>query len=162
KSNLYSFLLKFGHQIIDLLGLRHKIRLAHNALQYDFLTFDHQRQNILGMDNSDNLINIVIINRNPGVTFFGHRFDKIFCRIIDFYCHDLCPRHHDILDDTFVEVEYIFDKLMLRSIDSTTFLTLVQKVLQLFGRMGSFMRLWMYTYQAKQEISETIQHPDSR
>src|SRR5690606_26581783 len=143
---LYAFLLELRHQVIDLLRFGNKIRLTDDASQHELFSIGNDGKDILGMDNSDDLVNIVVVYRNTRISFLGNALDEVFTRAIHFYGRDLRTGHHDIFHDTLVEVEYVLDQFMLNHVQRTAFTALVQQVLQFLGGVVDLTNVYLKSH----------------
>ncbi|MNT33761.1 hypothetical protein D3C72_1697030 [compost metagenome] len=61
------------------------------------------------MDNTNDLIDIILINRQTRVPLFRHGFYQLRGISRDLNSHNFGTRYHNILNDTFVKIKYIFD-----------------------------------------------------
>ena len=94
-------------QIIDKHGFRYKERLLQNLTQNDIVkTIDESFiKQSLGMNQTDDIVLIPIIDGNPRKTLFENAFDNFFGVILNVHHKGIRPRHHQFTRHQLIQRE---------------------------------------------------------
>ncbi len=111
-------------QFVHLLGFRHEVSLPQKPpLGCNRISAIHYCQQVLGIEQTDDVINRVLIDRHTGVPSLDELVARIADGGVDLQRQDVHARHHDIFCHGLTEAENGIDHFPL---------TLLKRTLRLF------------------------------
>ncbi len=141
--------------------LRYKIWLPRHRLDVHLgLVGEGSFEYIFGMENTDNIVNTFLIYRNARIAFFYH--DVYYFIGIGIYaeCYQLAARHHDLLGDAVIKLEYIFEQFVFCRLDIATVLTFFKKQADFVFGMGVLLMYQRNTNSFEHKVRKTIEYPN--
>lgn len=85
---------------------RHKERLVEHGANVEILGTDVLAQldhHILDVEHTDDVVDVVVVNRNAVVARFENVIEQRVERLVDVKAHNIAPRHADLARGAVVE-----------------------------------------------------------
>ena len=107
----------FHQKIRGFLGFKSEVRLVHEPGNAEF--FRGREHEILDIENSDNMIPVMTVDRQAGVFFRAVNFPDFFVRIVFVDADHVNTGHHDIAGTGFIQIENVVNHLVLLHLDGS-------------------------------------------
>src|SRR5579883_620164 len=153
-----------AQQVIQTLGLRHKVGRAQQVANgHMVVTLAQLLEHVSGVENTDNVINIVFVDRNARETALQGKVNGLIDVGIAFQRHHIDARDHHLAHRRIGELEDAADHLGLFLFKHALFFTHRDEQAQFFlGHEGAAMLHLPTAHQPDEEIGNRAQRPDNR
>ena len=92
-----------------------------------------ERQQVLGVEDPDDLVDRVLVDRDPAVALLDDDVDRLLHRRVDGEGDHRDPRHHHLVDALVAELDDRVDHLLLLGLEDALLAAALDEDLQLFG-----------------------------
>ncbi len=130
-----AFCFEFPQEGFQVFGLGDKERFSRNLPQgCSAVMLSPELEQIFGVDDADNVVEILLIYRNPGMPFIDDPLDHLFNCAVTIYTYDFSPRDHDLPCNPSFESKNTVDHLVFINVEEPLFFSCVDDRMDiLFG-----------------------------
>ena len=135
---MYFVLLKFTQQVVDLLRLGYKVRWTNQRLPIELVTLRQVRQQVLDIQDTTDVILIVLIDGNTRIVVVNYAFQHVLIRCLEVQVDHILTTGHHLLHrlvakahDAFQHPLLLFDILGVRQLQSLLQLVYAQRLVLL-------------------------------
>ena len=93
---MHFVLLEVAQKVINLLGLRHEIRRTYQRLPAEIGWFGKMGYQILDVQDTTNIVNRALINRNTGVVILNNTLQHILIRSAEIQINNILTAGHHL------------------------------------------------------------------
>ena len=125
---------EFVEEVPNSLGLRNEVRGPAKVLDCKFLFFvEPQREQILGVDNADDVVKVLSVNRDSGMAGLNDGLQELLLRAIVSHGDNMDSGNHDFASDGLLQLENALDHVAFVMIDEASLFTFVDDLLDVRG-----------------------------
>src|SRR5437762_2350681 len=149
--HMHAILAQVAKHVLDLVRFGCEVGLAGDLSERLLLAADHGAQQVLGVEHADDVIQVALVDGDPGMAMLGHEIDGFLDRLVDFDRHQVGARDHDLANPHVAHFEDAMDHLALFFFEDTLFFADGDQHLEFFfgDERASYLRLG--THHAKNE-----------
>src|SRR3989475_6476308 len=149
QDHLIAFLLHLPKEIVHGFGLGHKIgRFDQRAEIIELVAPLPDAQQIAFVNDAFNIVEVIAINGNPGMTLVDHKLKQFLHRRVYVDCHNLSARCHYISRHDVAELQDRLDHFAFVAFQNSFFLAGIDERLNLFFRGFLFLSRFYLIFQA--------------
>ncbi|MNN44646.1 hypothetical protein D3C81_1589450 [compost metagenome] len=163
QGDMHTFFLHAGQQCFDRSHLGHGQKRKNQAFEIEFRIVVVLQIQLFGIDHPDNIVLTAIGNREAGVLLLADDFQIFFQGMVSEQANHVCPGHHDLFGQHFIEGEDTVHIAIFGFVDFTALIALGENQTNLiFAMRISMLACRLHSEHADQQVGGTVHQPNQR